>query len=88
MDETTQHFSGSYAKYQGICIQLVRRGELIMPLYLIYFMTQNPYNKLSTTALKKCNEFRNVRIEALEYLKLIDNRGKPTEIHTNKRMIN
>ena len=51
-------------------------------------MTQNPQNILSTTTIKKCNEFKSVRIEALEYLKLIDNRGKSTRIHTNRRMIN
>ena len=51
-------------------------------------MTQNPQNTLSTTAIKKYNEYRSVRIEALEYLKLTDNRGKSTRIHTNKRMTN
>lgn len=51
-------------------------------------MTQNPQNTLSTTAINKYNEYRSVRIEALEYLKLTDNRGKSTRIHTNKRMTN
>ena len=51
-------------------------------------MTQNPQNILSTTVIKKYNECRSVRIVALDYLKLIDNRGKSTRIHTNKRMIN
>ena len=51
-------------------------------------MTQNPQNTLSTTAIKKYNEFRGVRIEILEYLKLTENRKKSTRIHTNKRVIN
>ena len=36
-------------------------------------MTQNPKNTISTIAIKKYYEFRSIRIEALEYLKLIDN---------------
>ena len=88
MEGTTQQVSGSTATYQGIEIHLAKIGDVIIPLYLTYLMTQNPQNTLSTTAIKKYNEFRSVRIEALEYLKLTDNRGKSTRIHTNKRMIN
>ena len=88
MEGTTQQVSGSTAKYQGIRIHLAKIGGLIIPLYPTYLMTQNPQNTLSTTAIKKYNEFRSVRIEALEYLKLTDNRGKSTRIYTNKRMIN
>ena len=51
-------------------------------------MTQNPQNTLSITAIKKYNDFRSVRIEVLEYLKLTDNRRKSTRIHTHNRMIN
>ena len=51
-------------------------------------MTQNPQNTPSITAIKKYNEFRSIRIEALESLRLKDNRGKTTRIHTNESMIN
>ena len=51
-------------------------------------MTQNLHNAESTTVIKKYNESRIITIEALEYLKLTDNRGKLTRIHTNKHMIN
>ena len=88
MEGTTQQVSGSTAKYQGIRIHLAKIGGLIIPLYPTYLMTQNPQNTLSTTAIKKYNEFRSVRIEALECLKLTDNQGKSTRIHTNKHMIN
>ena len=88
MEGTTQQVSGTTAKYQGIGIHLAKIGDLIIPLYPTYLMTQNPQNTLSTTAIKKYNEFRSVRIEALEYLKLTENRGKSTRIHTNNRMIN
>ena len=51
-------------------------------------MTQNLYNILSTTTIKKYNEFRSDRKEALEYLKLTNSGENSTRIHTNKRMIN
>ena len=51
-------------------------------------MTQNPQNTPSITAIKKYNEFRSIRIEALASLRLKDNRGKTTRVHTNKSMIN
>ena len=70
MEGTTQQVSESTAKYQGIGIHLAKIGDLITPLYPTYLMTQNPQITLSTTAIKKYNEFRSVRIEALEYLKL------------------
>ena len=88
MEGTTQQVRESIAKYQGIGIHLAKIGDLIIPLYPTYLMAHNPQNTLSTTAIKKYNEFRSVRIEALEYLKLTDNRDKSTRIHTNKRMIN
>ena len=50
-------------------------------------MTQNPQKTLSTTAIKKYNDFRCIRIEALEYLKLTYNRGKLTTMYTHKYMI-
>ena len=73
--------------YQGIETCLFRIGELIVPLYPTYFMTHNPQNTLSITAIKKYNEFRRVRIETLEYLKLTEIRGKSTIMHKNKGMI-
>ena len=88
IEGTPQQVSGSYAKYQGIGIYLAKIGERVVPLYPTYLMNRYPHNALSTTAIRKYNEFRSVRIEALEYLKLIDNRGKATRIHTNKCMIN
>ena len=66
MEEITHQVSGSYTKYQAIGIHLVKIGELIVPLYPTYLMTQNPQNILSTTAIKKYNEFRSVKIEGLE----------------------
>ena len=60
----------------------------MVPLYPTYFMPYNSQNMLSTTAIKKCNENRSVRIEALQCLKLTDNCENSTIIHTNKRMTN
>ena len=59
-------------------MHLAKIGELSLPLYPTYLVTQNPQNTLSTTAIHKYNEYRSVRIDALEYLKLTDNRGKST----------
>ena len=66
---------------------LVRIGKLIVPLYSTYFMIHNPQNTLSTTAIKKYNEFKSVRIEVLKYLNLKEIREKSTIIHTSKGMI-
>ena len=76
IEGTTQQVSGSYEKFQGIGIHVVKIEEIIIPLYLIYFMTHNPQNSLSTTAIKKYNEYKSVRIEALEYLKLTEKSKK------------
>ena len=88
MEGRTQQVSESYAKYQGLGIHLAKIGELIVPLYSTFLVNQNPQNPLSTTTIKKYNELISVRIKVLEYLKLTDNRGKSTRIHTNKCMIN
>ena len=85
---TTEQDSKSYAKYQVIGIHLTKIEELVISLYPTYLMTQNPQNILSITAIKKYNEFRSIRIEALESLRLKVNRGKSTRIHTDESMIN
>ena len=47
-------------------------------------MIQNPQNTLFTTSIKKYDNFRSVRMEVLEYLKRIDNRGNQYDyIQTN-----
>ena len=63
IEGTTQQVSGSCAKYQGTGIQLVKIEDLIVPLYPTHLMTKNPQNSLSTTAIKKYNEYRSVGIE-------------------------
>ena len=45
-------------------------------------MTNNPQNTVSTTAIKKYNEFRSVRQEALEWIRFTDSNGKSVRIRT------
>ena len=50
-------------------------------------MRDNPHNTISTTAIKKYNDFRSVRVEALEWFKVTNKEGKSARVPTIRKMI-
>ena len=80
---TITQVTGDIGHHEGVGIVLIRlHEELIIPLYPCYLMTNNPQNTVSTTAIKKYNEFRSVRQEALEWIRFTDSNGKSVRIRT------
>ena len=74
--------TGDEGEYLGIGIVLARIGDIIVPLYPSYYMPGNPQNTISTTAIKRYNDYRSVRIEALEWFKITNQEGKSTRVST------
>ena len=50
-------------------------------------MENNPQNTISTTAIKKYNEYRSVRVEALEWIKITSAEGKSTRVPTERKTV-
>ena len=79
--------TGDTGEYTGIGIVLGKIGDIIIPLYPTYLMKDNPQNTISTTAIKKYNDFRSVRIEALEWFKVTTSDGQSTRISTERKTV-
>ena len=79
--------TGDTGEYTGIGIVLGKIGDIIIPLYPTYSMKDNPQNTISTTAIKKYNDFRSVRIEALEWFKVTTSDGQSTRISTERKTV-
>ena len=45
-------------------------------------MPDNPQNTISTTAIKTYNDYRSVRLEASEWLRITNQEGKSTRVST------
>ena len=58
--------TGDIGKYAGIGIVLGKIGDIIITVYPSYLTKDNPQNTISTTSIKKYNDFRSVRVEAFE----------------------
>ena len=50
-------------------------------------MRDNPQNTISTTAIKKYNDFRSVRVEALEWFKVTNKEGKSARVSTIRKRV-
>ena len=84
-----QQVTGETGTYDGIGIVLIRIDQqLIIPLYPTYLMRGNPQNTISPTAIKKYNECRSVRMEALDWIRITNHEGKSVRIHTDQKLIN
>ena len=57
--------SGDYEGV-GIVIYQIGNDPVTIPLYPSYLMRNNPQNTISRTEINKYNDFRSVRVEALE----------------------
>ena len=79
--------TGDTGEYTEIGIVLEKIGDIIIPLYPTYLMKDNPQNTISTTAIKKYNDFRSVRIEALEWFKVKTSDGQTSRVSTERRTV-
>ena len=51
---------------KGVFLVIIKIPKnIIIPLWPTYYMPQNTQHKISQTPLKRYNQFRNARIEAL-----------------------
>ena len=87
IEGTITQVTGNPGVYTGIGIVLWKIGDIIILLYPSYLMEINPQNTISTTAIKKYNEFRSVRVEALEWIKLTTAEGKSTRVPTERKIV-
>ena len=79
--------TGDSGEYTGIGIVLGKIGDIIIPLYPSYLMENNPQNTISTTAIKQYNDYRSVRVEALEWLKITSAEGQSTRVSTERKLV-
>ena len=75
----------STAKVFSLVIIEIPKTNIIIPLWPSYYMPQNPQNTISPTALKYYNEFRNVRTEALRWVKINTDTGIKFKVETSAR---
>ena len=80
---------GTSGEYEGVGIVIIQIGDdpETIPLYPSYLMRDNPHNTISTTAIKKYNDFRSVRVEALEWFKVTNKEGKSARVPTIRKRI-
>ena len=91
LQDTKSMVKGVFGKQQeaiGPGIVLVRINNMFIPLYPCFFMPDNPQNTLGNNALKKYNNFRSVRQEAIEWVRFTDAKGKSTRINVDKDSVN
>ena len=80
-----QQLSGTTSSARGYGIEVIRipKTDMIIPLWPVYHMPENPQNTLSQNALKDYNKFRSVRTEALQWIKFTNHLGNTSRLHTN-----
>ena len=68
-----QHVGGSgiFASGFGIIFIKLKKSNIIIPLYPVYYMPKNPQNTLSTGALKHYNGFKHIIVSSSEYVLMI-----------------
>ena len=74
--------SKSPAKAFGLVIIKISKTNIIIPLWLSYYMPQNQQNTISQTSLKHYNEFINVRTEALKWVQMTTDTGIKFKVET------
>ena len=70
-------FSIAAKLLQKVDLEVIKipKTNIIIPLWPSYYISQNPQNTISQTALKYYNEFRNVRTEALRWVQMTTDTG-------------
>ena len=53
---------------------------IIIPLYLSYYMPQNPQHTIIQTSLKHYNQFRSIITEALRWLQITKYKGNKLKV--------
>ena len=65
----------------GLVIIKIPKTNIITPLFLSYYIPQNPQKSIQT-ALKHYNEFRSVRTDALRWVKMTIDTGMKIKFET------
>ena len=80
---------GTSGEYEGVGIVIIQIGDnpVTIPLYSSYLMRDNPQNNISTTAIKKYNDFQSVRVEVLEWFKVTNKEGKSARVPTIRKRV-
>ena len=84
---TVQILNGGKAAAKGFVSVIIRvsNTDLIIPLWPVYYMPDNPQNTISQPAIKFYNKFRSVRTEALRWIQFVQPCGKKTRTNTMSR---
>ena len=72
--------SKSPVKGFGLVVVKTPKTNIIIPLWLSYYMPQNPQNKMSQTELKHYNKFRSIRNEAVRWLQITKHTQKKLKV--------
>ena len=64
------------------CHSKILKTNIITPLWPLYYITQNPQNTISQTALKCCNQFRILITEALRWLQITTDAVNKLKVET------
>ena len=59
--------------------------KVIITLWPSYYMPQKPQNKISKTAFKYYNQFRNVKTEALRWVQMTTDTGIKSKVETSSK---
>ena len=74
--------SSAPTKGFGLVIIKIPKKNIIIPLWPPYYMSQNPQNTISETALKYYNQFRSVTNEALIWVQITTDTGMKLKAQT------
>ena len=79
-----QIINGSKSPEKGFDLVIITppQNNIIIPLWTSYYMPLNTQNTISQTALKKYNNFRSVRTEALRWLQITTDTGMRLKVET------
>ena len=82
-----QILNGSKAPAKGFGLIIIKNPNtnIIIPLWLSYYMPKNPQNTISKAALKHYNESRNVRTEVLRWVKMTTDTGIKFKVETSTK---
>ena len=86
INSSVQQVTGLTATSVGIGIMIIRLigTDIIIPLYPVYHMTQNPQHTLGCPAIKHYNKFRAVKTSTLESVTFITSSGNKHVVQTNR----
>ena len=82
--------NGRKAPTRGIGLVMIKtpKRKIIIPLWKTYYKPQNTQNKISQASLKHNNQFRSIRKEETQWLKLKTDLGKKLKFEKDTNIEN